>query len=304
MRLSSILASVLAVVHPVAPFTPYISPARVSTRTVGLKFHRQITLATPKNPALTQPLFLPTSLRSSPVSTPEPDEYNAKNTLFLIVGQALFIPLAGLISYLVPKLSIFSAGTLTPLTSPVFGSVAVSGALYVLPLGAFVLLTSSLESKFPALRQVAMATESTILSLLGSKRRLLQSVFFGCLLGAVAGLGEELLFRGCIQSSLSLYVPPSVSLALTSALFGLGHAITPLYAAISFIASLYFGWIFNSTGDLMIPIIAHGLYDAVAVVATHYIVTGKTREERDVLRSSFLQAGVPPLPPPPTNEEI
>ena len=90
-------------------------------------------------------LFLPTSLRSSPVSTPEPDEYNAKNTLFLIVGQALFIPLAGLISYLVPKLSIFSAGTLTPLTSPVFGSVAVSGALYVLPLGAFVLLTSSLE---------------------------------------------------------------------------------------------------------------------------------------------------------------
>lgn len=79
-------------------------------------------------------------------------------------------------------------------------------------------------------------------------------------------------------------VPEIVSVVLTSVIFALGHAVTPLYALISFIASMYFGWVYLYTGDLLIPIISHSLYDMIAVVATHWFVTGKSRKERDALR--------------------
>ncbi|GMI18181.1 hypothetical protein TrLO_g956 [Triparma laevis f. longispina] len=292
-----VACTLLSTLHVASPFTPYLTPG---VHRPSLKHTRRSHLVPPPSPFLHPTIATTTKLLSTPTppTSPEPDEYNAKTTSLLIVGQALFIPLAALISFIIPKLHIFSATNLTPLTSPAFLDVAYKGILYTIPLGIFVLLTSSLEKKIPALKQVAMATESTILSLLGSTPRLFTSILFGCLLGAVAGLGEELLFRGCIQTSLSTYLPAPLSLSLTSLLFALGHAITPLYALISFIASLYFGWVFNSTGDLMIPIIAHGLYDAVAVVATHYIVTTKTREERDELRSSFFGLQPPPSPPP------
>jgi len=203
----------------------------------------------------------------------------------------------------------------------------------------FILLTSALERFVPALKKVAEATESTILVLLGSKRRLVSATIFAAALGAVAGIGEEvrsdeerlagaeryqhtvhhkgwlkrsesnithstitynlllvasllarlsrspqLLFRGCIQQGLGMAVPEIVSVVLTSVIFALGHAVTPLYALISFIASMYFGWVYLYTGDLLIPIISHSLYDMIAVVATHWFVTGKSRKERDALR--------------------
>ena len=110
----------------------------------------------------------------------------------------------------------------------------------------------------------------------------------GVALGAIAGLGEELLFRGVLQQSLQSYLPAPLSLVLTSALFALGHAITPTYALLSFLASCYFGVLFGKFG-LAVPILAHGLYDAAAVVATHWVVAGKTRDERDELRGSFTQ---------------
>lgn len=212
----------------------------------------------------------------------EIDEFNPKTTTTVVFGQSLFILLSIVLNF---AFNLKLSSSMTSLTSPKLMSAITGGLLYTLPLGAFVLVTSLLENYVPALKKVSEATESTVLSLLGSKRRMLTSLFFACFLGAVAGLGEELLFRGCIQSSLLKVMPSAAALVATSCLFALGHAVTPLYAAISFVASLYFGWVFQATGDLMIPIVSHALYDSVAVLTTHYIVTGKTREERDALRN-------------------
>lgn len=72
----------------------------------------------------------------------------------------------------------------------------------------------------------------------------------------VAGAGEELLFRGVLQ--------PLTGLVWSNILFGLAHSITPLYAVLAGLIGLYLGWVFETSGSLLAPILAHGLYDFFA----------------------------------------
>ena len=295
----------LAFLHPVLPFTPHLSssprtlPSMLTTSTTPTSFVRDLGFLPPSafHPARPSSLALynvpPTTTSTSPVpkvanANPEVDDFSPSRTLTLLIGQSLFIPLSYALAYLLGCTPLLKLSALGPLLPPFTLPMLKLGILYTFPLGAFVLLTSSQESRFPQLKEVAQATESTILSLLGPKLRLLPALLVGLSLGAIAGLGEELLFRGVLQQSLDAYLPGPLPLLLTSALFALGHAITPTYALISFLASCYFGYLFSHFG-LAVPVIAHGVYDAVAVVATHWIVAGKTREERDVLRGAFEQ---------------
>jgi len=80
-------------------------------------------------------------------------------------------------------------------------------------------------------------------------------------IAALAGIGEELLFRGLIQLGLSHFMDVWLAILITSLLFGLAHAITFTYFLLTFIISLYFGWLFVHTGNLFVPIAIHALYD-------------------------------------------
>lgn len=84
------------------------------------------------------------------------------------------------------------------------------------------------------------------------------------LLGAVAGISEELLFRGVLQ--------PQLGLATSNLIFGLVHSVSPTYAVLAGGMGLYLGWLFDATGDLVAPVVTHGLYDFLAflVVARDY----------------------------------
>jgi membrane protease YdiL (CAAX protease family) len=53
------------------------------------------------------------------------------------------------------------------------------------------------------------------------------------LLAGLAGLGEELLFRGVIQAGLARLVPNPLALLSASVLFGLAHFATPTYAVVA-----------------------------------------------------------------------
>src|SRR5262245_156592 len=75
---------------------------------------------------------------------------------------------------------------------------------------------------------------------------------------AVAGIGEEMLFRGVLH--------PLVGLAWSNVLFGLAHFITPTYALLAGLIGSYLGWLLNASGNILAPIIAHGLYDFLAFV--------------------------------------
>ncbi len=89
------------------------------------------------------------------------------------------------------------------------------------------------------------------------------------LLAAAAGWGEEMLFRGLLQPLLGQWLGTWTGIALLAFLFGLAHALSPLYFALTVIMSLYLSWLLESTENLAVPILVHGIYDAIALLIMH-----------------------------------
>ncbi|HRQ66251.1 MAG TPA: CPBP family intramembrane metalloprotease [Xanthomonadaceae bacterium] len=81
----------------------------------------------------------------------------------------------------------------------------------------------------------------------------------------MAGIGEELLFRGVIQAALEGWLGPLAGLLLASLLFGLAHFVTVGYLVLACLMGLYFGLLYQWTGNLLVPILVHALYDWVAL---------------------------------------
>ncbi|MFW6362406.1 MAG: CPBP family intramembrane glutamic endopeptidase [Spirochaeta sp.] len=107
--------------------------------------------------------------------------------------------------------------------------------------------------------------------LMHTSRRLIQQ-FFGTfsllqiiLLSAAAGIGEELLFRGIIQAGLTGQIGLFWSVATTSLIFGLLHFITRGYAVYAFCMSVYLGIVYAASGNILIPVLAHAVYDAAVL---------------------------------------
>jgi uncharacterized protein len=90
------------------------------------------------------------------------------------------------------------------------------------------------------------------------------------MIAAAAGIGEEMLFRGTIQAAVAAGIggPWSIWLGLlvASALFGLLHPITPTYTLLAGLIGLYLGWLWLATGNLLTPILTHGVYDFLALL--------------------------------------
>jgi len=88
-------------------------------------------------------------------------------------------------------------------------------------------------------------------------------------ISAVAGLGEEALFRGVIQEVIARWTGeaagPWIGLAIASVLFGLAHAVTPTYAVMATLMGAYLGWLWIVTGNLLVPITTHAVYDFIAL---------------------------------------
>jgi membrane protease YdiL (CAAX protease family) len=85
------------------------------------------------------------------------------------------------------------------------------------------------------------------------------------LVAALAGLGEEALFRGVVQTALAGHLPAWAAIGLTAALFGMAHWLTPTYAVLAGVVGAYLGWMLVAGGNLLVPIVAHGLYDLIAL---------------------------------------
>ncbi|KJV05726.1 CPBP family intramembrane glutamic endopeptidase, partial [Methylocucumis oryzae] len=89
------------------------------------------------------------------------------------------------------------------------------------------------------------------------------------LLGAIAGFAEELLFRGVLEPWLASNFGYIAGLLLSNLLFGLVHAVTPLYALLAGLVGLYFSvsMTFGGGYNLLTPMLIHGLYDFLAFIA-------------------------------------
>jgi len=105
-----------------------------------------------------------------------------------------------------------------------------------------------------------------------------QASFGELLLGAaMAGFSEELFFRGLLQ--------PEIGLPAASLVFGLLHGpsrdLWPL-AVWAVGAGALLGFVYSASGNLLLPILVHAFYDALALVYVRYYW-----RPREVSKASF-----------------
>lgn len=87
-------------------------------------------------------------------------------------------------------------------------------------------------------------------------------------LAAIAGLSEEVLFRGVIQPWIESSWGMNAGLVFSNIIFGMVHAVTPLYAVLATLVGIYLGLSLDYGGErnLLTPVIIHGLYDFLAFI--------------------------------------
>lgn len=102
--------------------------------------------------------------------------------------------------------------------------------------------------------------------------RIIRPLFRPCtladlaLISLVAGFGEEMFFRGVVQTLLGSLLDTWVAVLLASVVFGLMHPFSTAYVVLASVVGVYLGWLFILTDNLLVVILIHGLYDFVALV--------------------------------------
>ncbi|RBI59707.1 CPBP family intramembrane metalloprotease [halophilic archaeon] len=94
----------------------------------------------------------------------------------------------------------------------------------------------------------------------------------------IIGPGEELLFRGIIQTRLVEAYSTNIGIIVTSAIFASAHF--PAYGGenvavaivVLFVLSIVLGWIYEKTDNLVVPVVVHGLYDAVQFFTLYILI--------------------------------
>ncbi len=84
------------------------------------------------------------------------------------------------------------------------------------------------------------------------------------IISLLAGIGEELLFRGIVQVKFGIVI--------ASIVFGLMHSISLAYVIVTIIMGFYIGSIYQASGSLLVPVQLHFVYDFAALVYLRYFV--------------------------------
>ncbi|WP_018950809.1 MULTISPECIES: CPBP family intramembrane glutamic endopeptidase [unclassified Thioalkalivibrio] len=85
------------------------------------------------------------------------------------------------------------------------------------------------------------------------------------LIAILAGVGEELLVRGVLQGWLTERWSPEWAIVAAAIVFGLAHSISRLYFVFATVIGLYLGVLYHLTGNLLVVIVAHALYDWIVI---------------------------------------
>ncbi|MFA5983777.1 MAG: type II CAAX endopeptidase family protein [Methylococcaceae bacterium] len=99
-------------------------------------------------------------------------------------------------------------------------------------------------------------------------------------LSVIAGFSEELLFRGFLQIWLESKSGHTAGLIVSNLIFGLVHAVTPLYAVLAFLIGIYLGLAmdYGSERNVLTPMVIHGLYDFIV-----FVIIMRTYQSRKTL---------------------
>jgi uncharacterized protein len=91
-----------------------------------------------------------------------------------------------------------------------------------------------------------------------------------------------MLFRGVLQAALNDGIGHALqagtglanwqtaaswlSILIVAVLFGMAHAVNRSYALLAGLIGVYLGWLWLATGQLLLPIATHTIYDFLALV--------------------------------------
>jgi sodium transport system permease protein len=133
----------------------------------------------------------------------------------------------------------------------------VAGALLGVGLVPIVVLLSGLQQQFwPQSPEMQKLIKEMIEPSLKA-----HPIFTAALVGLLAGVFEELLFRGPIQSALMRKSRPWVAITIAAFLFAAAHL--DLHGMpIRMLLGMILGWVVWRTGSIVPAMILHGLYDA------------------------------------------
>ncbi len=84
-------------------------------------------------------------------------------------------------------------------------------------------------------------------------------------LSGMAGLGEEVFFRGFLQVWLAEYMMIEAAILISAILFGLLHFASVGYFLLTTLLGLVLGITYWVTGSLLLIIVWHAVYDAIAM---------------------------------------
>ena len=135
-------------------------------------------------------------------------------------------------------------------------------------------IAAGLLATVPPCAAMVWSTRTTMPPFPGVRRdveRLIVPLFRGvswwdmAIIALLAGVGEEIFFRGLLQTGLAGWAGLWPALLLTSILFGALHWVTPIYALLAGLIGLYLGAFMAVSGNLIVPILVHVLYDFFAL---------------------------------------
>jgi membrane protease YdiL (CAAX protease family) len=169
---------------------------------------------------------------------------------FLVEGTAFILALVLARLWSIP---------LFPLTEHLFRDILIGIAGAVLPFALFVISLSEKGETIPIIRSLRKTITGDLRALFAST-----TLIDICLISLIAGLAEELLFRGVIQAKWGILA--------ASILFGLLHSVTPAYILFATAIGLYIGLLYHVFQSLLIPIQLHCIYDFGALVYLRYVV--------------------------------
>lgn len=84
-------------------------------------------------------------------------------------------------------------------------------------------------------------------------------------ISVLAGVSEEMLFRGLIQGALAAPLGQPAAILLASLAFGAAHWITPAYFVIATVIGAAMSGLWLGTGNLLTPMVTHAVYDFAAL---------------------------------------
>lgn len=134
----------------------------------------------------------------------------------------------------------------------------LNGLLACLPILAMLLVLY--QVKWQPLLELRYEVERIVGELFGES-----SWFELALVSIAAGVGEEILFRGALQPLGIGWLSFWPGFILVAILFGLAHAMTKIYFVMATVIGFYFGWLALQDNNLVTPIVAHAVYDFLAL---------------------------------------